>query len=78
MSWRLAWLFMTQTIGVGLGLWLKERNHADAAFFTLCATLLGTALWLAWDNWQGLRTLRWLKRGQLRRNQGWRARRQRT
>ena len=68
MSWRLAWLFMTQTIGVGLGLWLKERNHADAAFFTLCATLLGTALWLAWDNWQGLRTLRWLKRGQLRRN----------
>ena len=68
MSWRIAWLFMTQTIGVGLGLWLKQRNHADAAFFTLCAVLLTTALWLVWDNWQSLRTLHWLKRGQLRRN----------
>lgn len=66
MSWRIAWLFITQTIGVGMGLWLKQRNHPDAAFFTLCGVLLATALWLLWDNWQGLRTLRWLERGQLR------------
>ena len=66
MNWRIAWLIMTQTMGVGMGLWLHYRGHPDSGFFMLLAVAICTMLWLVWDNWLGMRMLRWLKKGNLR------------
>ncbi|MDO5653693.1 MAG: phosphate regulon sensor histidine kinase PhoR [Brachymonas sp.] len=62
MSWRIAWLLIAQTIGLGLGLWLRARNHPDAGFWMLAATLVLTCAWLVWDNLLGVRILRWMQK----------------
>ena len=66
MNWKITWLLIAQTIGLGLGLMLHRRGHADAAFWVLAVALLVLGVWIVFDYILGLRVLRWLQKSDLR------------
>lgn len=66
MNWKITWLLIAQTIGLGLGLMLHRRGHGDAAFWVLALALLALGVWIVLDYILGLRVLRWLQKSDLR------------
>lgn len=66
MNWRITWLVIVHIIGLGLVWWLAgPRQHPDEALWTLVGFNVLMLAWLGWDNWLGLRVLRWLRQGEL-------------